>query len=153
MNPWTLPAPLNLIVWLAAKAGWLIWWWLTTTTRNIAELGPAWVVTYWLAVVGSIQLGAWGLANMHKARAGNDIWEFGSASRVAQLLGRPATRLYRLQVAGEAVVPAVAAASGYAIASGLLLVGLAWRWLAVLVGGWLTVKALELRRRRRAWWT
>lgn len=152
MNPWTLPAPFDFIVWCAAWAGHAIWWWGSTTTRNVATLGPAWVVAYWLAVALGFKVGAWGNQAMRQVRKGADAWEYSPDRKGGAWIGW-AVKPIRLQIKAEDWAASSATVGGYAAAWGLLAVGLVWRWFAIAIGLWAFAKALETRRRRRAWWS
>lgn len=152
MNPWALPAPFDALAWVTLEAVELL---LSTAMRmssNVGELGTAWVLAYWLTVAALLHLGSWGARRIRRARLGNDVWEFDpSRGAGGGWLGR-VVFFFRLQVAAEAWAAGLATAVGYGGALSLLAVGLAWRWLAVIVGLWALARALELRRRRTPWW-
>lgn len=148
VDVWALPAPLDVLAWCAVLALRLLWWLLRTPTRNLGELGPGWVVAYWLAVAGSWSLGRWGADAIHKVRRGNDFWEF-SPDRSAW--AGSVVALIRLQVAGEAWLAGGALAAGYSSLAVLLFVGIVWRWVpvVVIVAAWLRWRTVT----RRPWWT
>ena len=151
MNPWALPAPFDAVLWICLEAVELV---VTTAVRmssNVGEFGAAWVLAYWLAVAALAHLGGWGAHRIRRARQGADFFEFNPQAGGGSWVGR-IVLVFRAQVVAEAWLAGVATVVGYGGALGLLLVGLAWRWLAVLVGAWALLKALEVRRRRTPWW-
>lgn len=151
VDPWPLPAPLDVAAWCALQALRLLWWLLRTPTRNVAELGPGWVVAYWAAVVGSWSLGSWGAAAVRTVRRGSDFWEFdpnrgGGGSWVGRVAG-----VIRFQVAAEAWFAGGAMVAGYSAFTALVVVGVLWRWLpvVVIVAAWSRWRT----HTRRPWWT
>lgn len=144
-----IPAPFSWLAelaLLAARGAWLLF---AHITGNIAALGPAWVLAYWLAVIGLWQLGAWGSVAVRGVRRGNDAFEFDPKRKGGAWLGRPAAFVIRAQVAGEAWAATGATVVGYGGALLLLAVGVIWQWLLVGLGAWAMAKAMEARRRAR----
>lgn len=152
MNPWALPAPFDALAWLTLETVELVWSTVGRMSRNVGELGTAWVLAYWLTIAALLHLGHWGAHRIRQAREGADFFEFdpsrgGGGSWVGRIVF-----FFRLQVAAEAWAAGLATLVGYGGATLLLAVGLVWRWLALLVGVWAVARALELRRRRGPWW-
>lgn len=144
-----IPAPFSWLVAggrLVLLGGWELF---SHITGNVAALGPAWVLAYWLCVVWLWSLGAWGAVAIRGVRRGNDAFEFDPKHKGGSWLGRPAAFVIRAQVAGEAWIATGATALGYGGAVMLLLVGVVWQWLLVLGGGWAMTKAMKQRRRAR----
>mgnify|MGYP000529368063 CR=1 FL=1 len=142
-----LPAPFDwatVAAWWAAtiigRAAWRI-------TTNVGELGPAWVLAYWLAVISLWLLGEWGTDYTVKVRRGNDVLEFDPSRRGGRWLGF-AGQVLRWHVLGQAWASALAELIGYGGAIALLTVGLVWRWLALLPALWAASKVLAVHRRR-----
>ena len=152
MNPWTLPAPFDAALWLILETAELTVVTVRRMSSNVDELGAAWVLAYWLAVLGLVHLGGWGSAQRHRVRVGNDAFEWDPTRRGGAWIGRAAA-LVRLQVAGETWVAASATVVGYGGALALIVVGLLWGWVLVLAAGWGVVRLLRARRQRRPWWT
>lgn len=148
VDVWALPAPLDVFAWCAVQFVRLVWWGLRTPTRNVAELGPGWVVAYWLAVVGSWSLGSWGAAAVRNVRRGNDFWEFAPdhGSWVGSIV-----KVIQFQVASEAWFSGGAMVIGYSSFAALVAVGILWRWVpvVVIVAAWLRWRS----HTRRPWWT
>lgn len=142
---------------ITAPFDWLVlacWWALTILgrtawqiTTNVGELGPSWVLAYWLAVVSLWLLGEWGTDRTVKVRKGNDVLEFDPSRRGAKWLGF-AGKVLRGHVLVQAWTSALAELFGYGGALALLAVGLVWRWLALLPAVWAARKVLAVRRRR-----
>lgn len=143
MNPWALPAPLDVAAWLLLTGARVVVWVIVTCTRNVLPLGPWWVATYWLAVLLLWALGEAGAEHIRSARKGNDFLEF--ANGRARWVGKVAI-LFELQVRWDAFQ--AYAVLGYPAAVALLAVGLLGPWTAVVGAVWLTAKAFEIRRRR-----
>lgn len=117
-------------------------------SSNVASLGLAWVLAYWMAVFGLWSLGSWGQARLRKVRSGNDIFEFNPTSKGGDWLGR-INSVIRLQVQGEAWAAGVATVVGYAGSVLLLTIGVFWAWLTVVVAWWVAARAMRARRLRR----
>lgn len=150
VDPWALPSPLDVIAVALVHVVQLVAWFLLTVTRNVGELGPWYVVVYWLAVWGCAALGANGSAKIRVVRRGADFFEFDPARRGGAWAGRWAVGIVRLQVAGEAWVAAAKVIAGYGGLAVLLTVGIVWRWLPVIL---VAVAWLVWRARTRApWW-
>lgn len=150
LNPWSLATPLDVIAAALIALARLVWWTLETPTRNVNQLGWAWVPCYWALVYGCGLLGAWGSARMRTIRRGADFFEFDPNRRGGQWAGRLAVNTIRLQVAGEAWAATAAVLAGYGGLVVLLTVGIVWRWLPVILVGvaWWYWRA----RTRNPWW-
>lgn len=147
---WALPAPLDVLAWCALQVGRGLVWALRTPTSNVAELGPGWVVAYWLAVVVSWSAGSTGSAMGASVRKGNDVFEFDPARRGGSWLGW-AGAVLRFEVAWRAYLAAVLQLVGYGTFVVLVVVGILWRWVpvVVIVAAWARWRSLT----RRPWWT
>jgi hypothetical protein len=144
-----IPAPFSWMadgVILAVRGLWML---AAHITGNISALGPAWVVAYWLLLVGLWNLGTWGAHAVRGVRRGNDAFEFDPGRRGGSWLGRPAAFVIRAQVAGEAWAATMATVIGYGGALVLLVIGVVWQWLLVGFGVWAMTRAAEARRRTR----
>lgn len=142
---WDLPAPFDVLAWLACWAAIAVWETFLRISHNVNTLGLWWVLAYWLAVCGLWAVGGWGLAHINRQRSGNDFFEFGNNQ--ARWTGRWTSRLYQGVVVADARLGF--AVLTYPAAVVLLLVGLLGPWTLVVIGLWLVAKATELDRRRR----
>jgi hypothetical protein len=150
VNPWSLPAPLDVIAWLAVQLVRSVVWAVVTPTHNVAELGVWYVPVYWLAVYFLACLGGWGSARMRQIRRGADFFEFDPNRRGGAWAGRWAVGAIRFQVAGEAWGAAAAVILGYGGLLVLVTVGIVWRWLPLLLVAYLWWRYRA--RTRPAWW-
>lgn len=144
----TLPEPFgtaaDVTVWLLHSLVRL----LLHISANVATLGLAWVLAYWLAVFGLWSLGSWGQARMRKVRSGNDALEYAPQFKGGDWLGN-VTAVIRLQIQAEAWTAGIATVVGYTGCVLLLAVGVFWAWLTVVVAWWVAARTLRARRLRR----
>lgn len=150
VNVWALPAPLDVLAWCAVHLVYAGWWTLRTPTRNVAELGPGWVVAYWLAVWASWAAGSAGSALAVTVRRGNDVFEFDPNRRGGAWLGW-AGAILRWEVAWRAYLAGALQVVGYSSFLALVAVGILWRWVPVILIGvvWWRWRAST----RQPWWT
>lgn len=151
MNYWALPAPFDVAVWCLARVGQLLWWMAVTPTRNVADLGPGWVVAYWGAVAASLMVGGWGSSAVRQVRKGSDFLEFNPEARGGGAWVGKVVTVIRFQVAAEAWVAGTALVVGYSAFLALMVVGILWRWLPIVVIGFLWSRWRAATR--TPWWT
>lgn len=142
-----LPAPFSWLAELAVAIVRMAWATAAHITANIAELGPAWVVAYWLAIAGLWQAGRWGTNATVGVRRGNDVLEFDPTRRGARWLGL-AGDVLRWHVGAQAWASTLAEIAGYGGAVALIAIGFFWRWLALVPAIWAIHKITAARRRR-----
>jgi len=141
---WAMPAPFDFAAVAVVYVLWAAWKLFERINLNLLELGWPWVVTYWFSYIAAVSLASWGRERIGRTLAGNDVLEV----RFAAWLGKPAAFMLKAYVAVPAWAATVAVIVGYGTVTVMLIVGILWRWCAVLVGGWVLLKAAELRRAR-----
>lgn len=144
--------PLGPIPWLlelarlTALTAWLLF---RRITLNVAQLGPAWAICYWVLVVWLLALGSYGSGMVRATRRGNDYLEFDPARRGGAWVGSTRVRVIRWQIKVESAWAVGCFVAGYGGACALLVVGLVWVWLVPFVGYLALVKSAQFRRRAR----
>ena len=130
----------DLAIWTAIQIGHLA----VHITRNVAELGVAWAVAYWITVALLVDLGTWGWEQANKALRGNDILEV----RYAGWLGRFSAFVLRGVVRGRTWPATAAVYIGWPGAAALIGIGILWRWLFVIPAALIAHHALAARQAR-----
>lgn len=136
----------TLAIWLIVHAARAFYWAVAIPTDRCLAIHPGVEIIYWLAVLGGLYAGTWGLAKGNRIFAhGEDVASF---ERRGTWLGWPA-RVIKAQQRANAHVAGVAIVGGYGASALLLVAGWLGPWLAVPP---VAVIASRIRRHRRQTW-
>jgi len=117
-------------------------------TSNVAELGVSWVIFYWLAVLTLWEVGELGNEMAAQSLRGNDIFEVDPNRRGGAWLGAIPAWVLRMKVKWPAWIGTGCLIGGYSGSVMLIVIGIAWKWLALVPAMWAILKILAARRAR-----
>lgn len=146
---WALPTPVDVLLAPFVAAVLTVWWAVVTISRNVGQLGPLWVVCYWVVLWVLLGIGAHGRDRGREIfKGGEDVAAFAPGGGRASWLGFGA-QVIRLDAVLQAWSAATCAVVGTGGAAVVIVVGLLWWWLVPLFLG---LSLLAWRQRQPKPW-